>query len=228
MRGERAAVALLHVVYPSAICDFMNSGFVLRCSTHLIGEFAMDYSSLTDIELLARVVGHRAAKRLYCGQLAPLFVPHADASRAHRELAAARELVKRWLHEELRQGAVFQSPVIVKDYLRLSFAGEEREVFVALFLDVQNRLIEAEALFAGTLTQTSVYPREVVKRALAWNAAGVLFAHNHPSGAAEPSRADEYLTQMLKSALALVDIKVLDHFVVGGAAVTSFAERGML
>jgi DNA repair protein RadC len=101
-------------------------------------------------------------------------------------------------------------------------------VFIVLLLDAQNRLIKAQELFRGTLSQTSVYPREVVKLSLAGNAAGVLFAHNHPSGLAEPSRADELLTQNLKSALALVDVKVLDHFIVAGTNTISFAERGLL
>ena len=102
------------------------------------------------------------------------------------------------------------------------------EVFVAMFLDAQNRVIETEELFRGTLTQTSVYPREVVKRALHYNAGAVILAHNHPSGVAEPSHADETLTQALKQALALVDIRVLDHFIVAGSSVLSFAERGLL
>jgi DNA repair protein RadC len=101
-------------------------------------------------------------------------------------------------------------------------------VFLVVFLDAQNRLIAAEEMFRGTLTQTSVYPREIVKRSLAHNAAAVIFAHNHPSGLAEPSRADELLTSTLKQALALVDVKVLDHFVVGVASALSFAERGLL
>lgn len=188
----------------------------------------MDYSSLTNFELLTRVVGVRAAKRMYRGELAPLFMPQTDVSRRHMQLAAAAELVRRWLREELRRSEVFGSPAEVRDYLRLAFAKEEREIFVGLFLDAQHRLIEAETLFFGTLTQTSVYPREVVKRALFFNAAAVLFAHNHPSGIAEPSKADEYLTKSLVSALGLVDVRVLDHFVVGGAQVTSFAERGLL
>ncbi len=120
------------------------------------------------------------------------------------------------------------SPHVVRDYLRLTLAALEREVFVGLFLDSQQRLIASEALFRGTLAQTSVYPREVVKCALALNAAAVIFAHNHPSGVAEPSRADELLTQSLKSALALVDVRTLDHFVVAGGEVVSFAERGLL
>ncbi len=120
------------------------------------------------------------------------------------------------------------SPQAVRDYLRLRIATLEHEVFVVLFLDSQNRLIAVEELFRGTLTQTSVYPREVVKAALKHNAAGVILAHNHPSGVVEPSRADELLTQSLKAALSLVDIRTLDHFVVAGTQTTSFAERGLL
>jgi DNA repair protein RadC len=107
-------------------------------------------------------------------------------------------------------------------------ADREHEVFVVLFLDAQNRLIACEEMFRGTLTQTSVYPREVLKMALKHNAAAVIFAHNHPSGVAEPSRADEMLTQALKQSLAMVDCRTLDHFVVGGTSITSFAERGLI
>ena len=120
------------------------------------------------------------------------------------------------------------SPQAVRDYLRLRIADREYEVFFAMFLDSQNRLIAAEELFRGTLSQTSVYPREVVKTALKHNAAAAIFAHNHPSGVAEPSRADEMLTAALKQALAMADIRTLDHFVVAGASVLSFAERGLL
>jgi DNA repair protein RadC len=109
-----------------------------------------------------------------------------------------------------------------------TLAGRDYEVFMVLFLDAQNRILEAEEMFRGTLTQTSVYPREVVKRSLVHNAAAVIFAHNHPSGVSEPSRADELLTQSLRQALALVDVKVLDHFVIAGSGVMSFAERGLL
>jgi DNA repair protein RadC len=125
--------------------------------------------------------------------------------------------------------AVLSSPGVVKDYLRLRLAGLEHEVFVALWLDAQNRLIESEELFRGTLTQTSVYPREIVKRALAVNAAAAIFAHNHPSGMPEPSASDRVLTGDLKRALALVDVCVVDHFIVGGAKWPfSFAEKGLL
>jgi DNA repair protein RadC len=120
------------------------------------------------------------------------------------------------------------SPREVRDFLQLTLGWRAHEVFVALFLDAQNRLLASEELFRGTLTQTSVYPREVVKTALKHNAAGVIFAHNHPSGVAEPSRADELLTQTLKQALSLVEIKTLDHFIVAGTRTVSFAERGLL
>ena len=116
----------------------------------------------------------------------------------------------------------------MRDYLRLALGAREHEVFVALFLDAQHRVIAAEELFRGTLTQTSVYPREVVKAALRRNAAAVILAHNHPSGVAQPSQADELLTRSLIEALALIDVKVLDHFIVAGNQTLSFAERGLL
>ena len=144
------------------------------------------------------------------------------------ELAAVIEMARRALAQRLTAGPVFDSPQGVKDYVQLQFGSLPHEVFAALFLDSQHRLIKLETLFTGTLAQTSVYPREVVKRALARNAAAVILAHNHPSGVAEPSRADEFLTQTLKSALALVDVKVLDHLVVAHGQVVSFAERGLL
>ena len=144
------------------------------------------------------------------------------------EMAAVLELARRSVAGELAARPVFDSPARVKDYLSLQLAGREHEVFAVLFLDAQSRLLRLEEMFRGTLTQTSVYPREVVKRALEFGAASVILAHNHPSGAAEPSRADEFLTQTLKSALALVDVRVLDHLVVGRGAVVSFAERGLL
>jgi DNA repair protein RadC len=144
------------------------------------------------------------------------------------QLQAALELVRRALSEELSSRDALSSPRAVRDYLRLVLAGREQEVFVVLLLDAQHRVIASEELFHGTLTQTSVYPREVVKCALKHNAAAVIFAHNHPSGVAEPSHADEILTRSLKAALALVDIQVLDHFIVAGSRTMSFAERGLL
>ncbi len=132
------------------------------------------------------------------------------------------------LSRRMRATDQLSSPCAVRDYLRLSISGREHEVFVVVLLDAQHRVLRCEELFRGTLTQTSVYPREVVKLAFSANAASAIFAHNHPSGVSEPSRADELLTQNLKSALALVDVKVLDHFVVAGAEAISFAERGIL
>ena len=150
-----------------------------------------------------------------------------DALVSHK-LAVARELLLRDLAERMKAEPVLSAPAAVRDWLRLYCANLEHEVFIILLLDAQNRLIAAQELFRGTLSQTSVYPREVVKYTLARNAAAVVFAHNHPSGVAEPSRADELLTQSLKQALALVDVKVLDHFVVAGTSMESFAERGLI
>lgn len=145
------------------------------------------------------------------------------------QLQAVLEMSRRALAEDLKQGGVFASPAAVRDYLRLHLAGLKHEVFFALWLDAQNRLIVAEELFRGSLTQTSVYPREVVKKALHNNAAAVVLAHNHPSGVPEPSSADELLTRELKAALGLVDVRVLDHFIVAGSAPPlSLAERGWL
>ncbi len=144
------------------------------------------------------------------------------------EMSAVLELARRSVASELAERPVFDSPARVKEYVSLQLGGREHEVFAILFLDAQSRLLRLEEMFRGTLTQTSVYPREVVKRALELGAASLILAHNHPSGAAEPSRADEFLTQTLKSALALVDVRVLDHLVVGRGAVVSFAERGLL
>ena len=139
------------------------------------------------------------------------------------------EQAKKILERKLRSpGHAMANPALAKDFLRMHFAGIEAEHFVVLFLDVKNRLIEAETMFTGTLTSTSVYPREVVKRALYHNAACVMLAHNHPSGEPEPSQADHLLTRTLQQALALVDIRILDHFIVAGVQVHSFAEHGQI
>jgi DNA repair protein RadC len=144
------------------------------------------------------------------------------------ELAAVVEMARRSLAQRITESPVFESPQAVKDFVQLKLAGLQQEVFAVLFLDSQHRLVQWDEMFRGTLNQTSVYPREVVKRALALNAGAAILAHNHPSGLAEPSRADEFLTQSLKSALQLVDVRLLDHLVVGRGAVVSFAERGLL
>lgn len=138
----------------------------------------------------------------------------------------AKEILARRLH---REPVYFDAPQIVRDWLIVNFAGLDHEEFGCVFLDCRNCVLAAESLFRGTLTQTSVYPREVVKAALAKNASAVVFFHNHPSGVGEPSTADELLTKTLANALALVDVRTLDHFIVAGTAKPmSFAERGLL
>jgi len=144
------------------------------------------------------------------------------------QFAAAIELARRAMAEDLKERTALTSPGAVRDYLRVALGHRPNEVFVCIWLDAQHRVIGIERAYEGSLTQTSVYPREIVKTALARNAAAVIFAHNHPSGVAQPSQADELLTRSLKEALALVEVKVLDHFVVAGNQAISFAERGLL
>ncbi|HLE65920.1 MAG TPA: DNA repair protein RadC [Burkholderiales bacterium] len=188
--------------------------------TGVRGKSALDLAR----ELLSRCGG---LSGLFGAGRAPADVSGLGPAKA-AQLAAVLEVARRCLCEELRAGSALASPAAVRDYLRLALGAREHEVFAALFLDAQHRVLRIEELFRGTLTQTSVYPREVVKAALAGNAAAVIFAHNHPSGVAQPSQADELLTRQLKEALALVDVKVLDHFVVAGNQCLSFAERGLL
>jgi DNA repair protein RadC len=144
------------------------------------------------------------------------------------EIVAVLELARRAMAQRLKERTAFASPDSVKHYLQLHLAGLAHEVFTVLFLDAQNRLVAMEEMFRGTLSQTSVYPREVVKRALHHHAGAVVLAHNHPSGSIQPSRADETLTQTLKAALALVDVRVLDHIIVGQGEALSMAEQGLL
>jgi DNA repair protein RadC len=207
---------------------------------------ALGPAALADAELLALLLRTglkgtpvlQLAQQLLQGFGGVAGLLHAGADELRRvkglgpakraELVAVLELARRALAQALQARPVFESPTQVKDYLRLKLAALPHEVFAVLFLDAQHRLLAMEELFRGTLTQTSVYPREVVKRALALNAAAVMLAHNHPSGVAEPSKADESLTRTLQSALGLVDVRVLDHFVVAREQVVSFAERGLL
>lgn len=144
------------------------------------------------------------------------------------ELIAVLELARRATAQQLREREVFSSPEAVKHYVQLHLASKSHEVFGVLFLDSQNRLLALEEMFRGTLTQTSVYPREVVLRALHHQAGAVILAHNHPSGSVQPSHADKALTSTLKAALALVDVHVLDHIIVGPGAACSMAEEGLL
>ena len=201
---------------PGALSDAELLAVVLR--TGVRGKSAVDLGR----DLLAR-----------CGGVAGLFGSNlggvkglGPAKRA--QLEAAVELARRSVAQGLKETPALTSPGAVRDYLRLALGRLPHEVFVCLWLDAQHRVTAFEESFRGTLTQTSVYPREIVKSALAANAAAVIFAHNHPSGAAQPSRADELLTRSLKEALALVEVKVLDHFIVAGNQAISFAERGLL
>lgn len=187
----------------------------------------MDIQRMSDRELLGELVGQDAANRIGKLSLVRLLqagIPQPDV----RPLLVARELFQRMYIAELSGREVFSIPSAVKGYLSLIFATKPYEVFVVLFLDAHNRLIATEEMFRGTLTQTSVYPREVVMRALDHRAAAVIFSHNHPSGSTQPSRADEMLTQTLKQALALVDVRVLDHIIVACGETLSMAEKGLM
>ena len=176
-------------------------------------------------ELLARF--GRVSRLLTAGQREVDAVPGVGVAR-YAQIAAVMELARRALAEEMKARDSLASPAAVRGYLRLRMQDLGHECFYCVFLDAQNRVIAADELFRGTLTQTSVYPREVVKHALARNAAAVILAHNHPSGVAEPSLQDQALTRTLAEALALVDVKVLDHFIVAPGACLSFAERGLI
>jgi DNA repair protein RadC len=186
---------------------------VLQMAAELLAEPPMGFGGVAGllhatVTDLARIKGLGPAKRA--------------------ELVAVLELARRALAEQLRERAVLQAPQDVKHYLQLQLGGRSHEVFAVLFLDSQHRLLALEELFRGTLSQTSVYPREVVVRALHHNASAVVLAHNHPSGSVEPSRADELITQTLKAALALVDVRVLDHVIVAPGQALSLAERGLI
>ena len=182
------------------------------------------------VDLARTLIGHFGSlNRLFSASLAEFSAIPGMGPAKYAQLQAVLEMSRRALAEAMKQDSLLNTPDTVRDYLRLHLAGLRHEVFFALWLDAQNRLIAAEELFRGTLTQASVYPREVVKNALAHNAAAVVLAHNHPSGVAEPSAADGHLTRELKQALALIDVRVLDHFIVAGtASPLSFAERGLL
>jgi DNA repair protein RadC len=213
--GERPRERLLQHG-AAALSDAELLAVILR--TGIPGKSAVELGR----ELLERFKG---VAGIFGGDLADV-KGLGPAKRA--QFAAAIELARRSLQDGMRSASALTSPGAVRDYLRLAIAGREHEVFVCLWLDAQHRVISSQEAFRGTLTQTSVYPREIVKAGLKANAAAVIFAHNHPSGVAQPSQADELLTRNLKEALSLVDIKVLDHFIVAGRQTLSFAERGLL
>jgi DNA repair protein RadC len=218
--GERPRERLL-ALGPEALSDAELLAIYLRVGVR--GKSAVDLGR----ELLQRFDGQ--LNRLVDASLEELASVSGIGMAKAAQLKASFELARRALGQEMSRRDTFASPGQVRDWLRLKLATRQNEVFMALWLDAQNQLLKAEELFCGTLTQTSVYPREVVKSALSHNAAAVILAHNHPSGIAEPSQADQTLTLTLKSALAMVDVKVLDHFIVAGNTTPiSFAERGLL
>ena len=217
---------------PAALADAELLAILLR--TGIVGKGVLQMAQ----ELLNEPTVDAATGQLsggFGGIAGLLHTSAADLERVkglgpakRAELVAVLELARRALAQQLREREVFDSPETVRHYLQLHLAAKGHEVFAVLFLDSQNRLLAMEELFRGTLTQTSVYPREVVLRALHHQAAAVVLAHNHPSGSVQPSRADEALTQTLKTTLALVDVRVLDHFIVAPGQALSMAEKGLV
>ncbi len=192
---------------------FLRTGVTGKSAVDLARDLLTRFKSLTHM--------FAASQKDFCAI-------HGMGQAKYVQMQAVLEMSRRALKEEMNVGDALNSPRAVRDYLQLLLRGRAQEVFMVVFLDAQHRVIDSEEMFQGTLTQTSVYPREVVKRALFHNAAAVILAHNHPSGVAEPSQSDRLLTDALKQALALVDVRVLDHFIVAGAGCLSFAERGMI
>ncbi|BBE50425.1 DNA repair protein radc [Ferriphaselus amnicola] len=207
---ERGAAALSDA---ELLAIFLRTGVVGKSAVDLARELLQRFGSLTQM--------FAASESDFCAL-------HGMGQAKFVQLQAVLEMSRRALGEQMQSSDALSSPAAVRNYLRLLLGGRGQEVFVVLFLDAQHRVIAAEELFHGTLTQTSVYPREVVKRALHHNAAATIFAHNHPSGVSEPSQSDQLLTDALKQALGLVDVRVLDHFIVAGSGCLSFAERGLL
>lgn len=204
---------------PAALSDAELLAIFLR--TGVTGKTAVDLAR----DLLCRFGSLRAL--LLASQDVFCEAPGLGAAK-YTQLQAVLEMSRRYLGESLKRGQALTSPEDTRAFLSAHLRDRPRETFCCLFLDTRHRVLAFEELFCGTLDGAAVYPREVVKQALAHNAAAVILAHNHPSGVAEPSQADEALTQRLKDALALVDIRVLDHLVVGDGDITSFAERGLL
>lgn len=197
-----------------------------------------DLTSMSNIELISMLVGEQAAQCLATRSPSELFKLFPQPLAIHESFSAdpkekifdaAKELMARALSESMEQRSLLDSPHAVRDYLRLRLADRDHEVFSVLLLDARHQLLAAIELFRGTLTQTCVYPREVVKLALSHNAGAVIFAHNHPSGAKEPSQADIDLTKILQQALSLVDVRTIDHFIVAGMEKPlSLAEKGLI
>ena len=204
---------------PAALADVELLALLLRTGARGVGVLQLAEGLLQRFDGLAGLMHAAPAELARAKGVGP-------AKRA--ELAAVLEIARRALAQQLKAAPVFDSPQKVKDFVALRLGALRHEVFGVLFLDSQHRLIEMQELFRGTLAQTSVYPREVLRQALLLNAGAAILVHNHPSGVAEPSRADELLTQSLAAALRMIEVRVLDHLVVGAGCVTSFAERGLL
>jgi len=204
---------------PAALSDAELLAIFLR--TGVAGKTAVD---------LARdaLQHHGSLRRLLEADCARFCRAPGLGQAKYVQLQACLEMARRHLHEALQRGDALHSPDDTRRYLRARLRDHPHEVFACLFLDTRHRVIRYEELFRGTIDGATVHPREVVRRALAHNAAAVILAHNHPSGVAEPSRADQQLTDRLRQALALVDVRVLDHLVVGDGEPVSFAERGLL
>lgn len=192
---------------------FLRTGVAGKSAVDLARELLAQFGSLTQL--------FAASERDFCAV-------HGMGRAKYVQLQAVREMSLRGLKEELQHGDALNSPRAVRDYLQLLLGARQQEVFLVLFLDTQHRVLAVEELFQGTLSQASVYPREVVKRALAHNAAALIVAHNHPSGTAEPSQSDRLLTAALKQALNLIDVRVLDHLIVATGKTFSFAEQGLM
>lgn len=192
---------------------FLRVGVVGKSAVDLARDLLVQFGSLNGI---------------YAASQKEMSLVYGIGVSKYVQLQAVLEMSRRALAEQIQTRDLLSSPQQVRDYLKLKLANLPQEVFVVLFLDAQNRLLAIEEMFTGTLTQTSVYPREIVKRALYFNAASVMFAHNHPSGIAKQSRADEMITQELKKELALIDVRVLDHFIIAGNETLSFVEAGLL
>jgi len=202
-----------------ALTDAELLAIFLRTGTH--GKSAVDLARdlLNDFGSLKGLLN--ADQQHFC-------MGHGLGSAKYAQLQAVLEMAKRHFKEILDRGSALTSPDITKAYLSAHLRGYAYEVFACLFLDNQHRVIKFAELFKGTIDGASVYPREVVKQALDYNAAAVIFAHNHPSGITEPSQSDKQITEKLKQALALFDIRVLDHFIIGDGAPYSFAEHGLM
>ena len=207
---QRGAAALSDA---ELLAIFLRTGVVGKSAVDLARELLLRFGNLT---------------QLFAASEAEFCEVHGMGQAKFVQLQAVLEMARRALKEQMASGDALNSPQAVRAFLQLLLRSRQQEVFVVIFLDAQHRVLASEEMFHGTLTQTSVYPREVVKRALLHNAAAVILAHNHPSGVSEPSQSDQLLTDALKQSLSLVDVRVLDHFIVAASECLSFAETGRL